>query len=139
MMCWAPVAGPDEPSADSEPRTTLLADPAAPGGTDGPVSHTLVLEVDAPTHSVAVDYRSLDASVMAAHGVRVWTDGGDVVPVSEARVEDDAFVVTLAERRTGGALFVEYDVTRNPSGGRHSVDVVVDGERETEARLVVVG
>jgi len=69
----------------------------------------------------------------------VRTDDGDVVPVSEARAEDDAFVVTLAEPQTGGALFVEYDVTRNPSGGRHTVGVVVDGERETEARLAVVG
>jgi len=136
VTCWTPMAG---PSPDPEPRTTLLADPAAPGGTDAPVSHTLVLEVDAPTRSVAVDYRSLDASVVAAHGVRVRTDDGDVVPVSEARAEDDAFVVTLAEPRTGGPLFVEYDVTRNPSGGRHTVGVVVDGERETEARLVVVG
>ena len=139
VACWAPVAGPDGPSADPEPRTTLLADPAAPGGTDGPVSHTLVLEVDAPTRSVAVDYRSLDASVVAAHGVRVRTDDGDTVPVSETRTDDGAFVVTLAEPRTGGALFVEYDVTRNPSGGRHTVGVVVDGERETEARLVVIG
>ena len=139
VTCWTPIAGPGGASSAPEPRTTLLADPAAPGGADGPVSHTLVLEVDAPTRSVAVDYRSLDASVVSAHGVRVRTDDGDPVPVSEARVTDGAFVVTFAESRTGGALFVEYDVTRNPSGGRHTVGVVVDGERETEARLVVVG
>ncbi|MFB6256495.1 MAG: hypothetical protein ABEH58_07195 [Haloplanus sp.] len=47
--------------------------------------------------------------------------------------------MTLARSRTGGALFVEYDVTRSPSGGRHTVDAVVDGERETGARLVLIG
>jgi len=137
VTCWTPMAG---PSPDPEPRTTLLADPAAPGGTDAPVSHTLVLEVDAPTRSVAVDYRSLDAAVVPDHGVHVRTDDGDPVAVSEARVAGDGtFEVTLAEPRTDGALFVEYAVTRNPSGGRHTVGVVVNGARETEARLVVVG
>ena len=121
-------------------RTTLLADPSLPGAADAPVTHTLVLEVDVPTRSVAVDYRDLDTVVVPERGVRVRTDDDDAVAVAEARVAaDDRFHVTLAEPRTEGALFVEYAVSRNPSGGNHAVDVVVDGVRETEARLVVMG
>jgi len=141
VTCWTPV-GDDQrhdPAATEDLRTTLLADPSLPGATAGPVAHTLVLEVDVPTRSVAVDYRSLDAAVVPAHGVSVRTDADEAVAVSEARVADDGtFEVTFAEPQTDGALFVEYAVTRNPSSGRHAVDVVVDGIRETEARLVVM-
>lgn len=88
---------------------------------------------------MAVDYRPPDAAVVPDHGVHVRTDHNDPVAVSEARVAGDGtFEATLAEPRADGALFVEYAVTRNPSGGRHTVDDA-DGERETEARLVVVG
>jgi hypothetical protein len=142
VACWTPVGDGEgsEPAESPDLRTTLLANPSLPGGADDTVTHTLVLEVDAPTGSVAVDYRSLDVAVVPAHGVRVRTDDGEAVAVSEARVADDGtFRVAFAEPRTDGALFVEYDVTRNPSGGKHAVDVVVDGEREGEARLVVVG
>jgi hypothetical protein len=138
VACWTPVG--DDPTATPAPRTTLLADPSLPGDADGPVAHTLVLEVDAPTRSVAVDYRSLDAAVVPERGVRIRTDDDEDVAVAETRVAADGrFHVTLAEPRTDGALFVEYAVTRNPPGGNHAVGVVVDGTRETEARLVVLG
>jgi hypothetical protein len=142
VACWTPVGdGPTrDPATTPDLRTTLLADPSLPGATDDPVAHTLVLEVDVPTRSVAVDYGGLDTSVMPECGVRVRTDDDDAVAVAEARVAADGwFHVTLAEPRTDGALFVEYAVSRNPSGGNHAVDVVVDGVRETEARLVVMG
>jgi hypothetical protein len=140
VACWAPVEPVDEATTDPEPRTTLLADPSLPGATDGPVTHTLVLEVDAPTRSISVDYRSLDASVVPDHGVRVRTDDDESVAVSEAHAtHDGTFGVRLAEPQTDGALFVEYAVTRNPAGGQHVVSVVVNGVRETAAQLVVVG
>jgi len=144
VACWTPVVDETDDALSTterrEPRATLLAAPALPGEPDGPVTHTLVLEVDAPTCSVAVDYRPLDTRVVAADGVRVRTDGDDPVAVSEARVAaDGTFHVTFADGQTDGAVFVEYGVSRNPSGGRHTVGVVVDGERHTEARLVVVG
>jgi hypothetical protein len=141
VTCWTPVAAPtDDAATTPDLRTTLLADPSLPGAADAPVTHTLVLEVDVPTRSVAVDYRDLDTVVVPERGVRVRTDDDDAVAVAEARVAaDDRFHVTLAEPRTEGALFVEYAVSRNPSGGNHAVDVVVDGVRETEARLVVMG
>jgi len=142
VACWTPVgAEPGDrgaPADPPEPRATLLAEPAFLDAT--PVSHTLVLEVDAPTRSVAVDYRPFDASVIPRRGVRVRTDDGDRLAVDDAGVADGGtFVVTLAKPRTDGALFVTYDVTRNPPGGRHAVGVVVDDIRETEARLVTVG
>jgi hypothetical protein len=137
VACWTPVAG---PAATPNLRTTLLADPSLPGAVDAPVVHTLVLEFDVPTRSVAVDYGGLDTAVLPERGVRVRTDADDAVAVAEARVADDGrFHVTLAEPRTDGALFVEYAVRRNPPGGNHAVDVVVDGVRKTEARLVVMG
>ena len=142
VTCWTPV-GDDQrhdPAATEDLRTTLLADPSLPGAADDPVAHTLVLEVDVPTRSVAIDYGGLDTAVLPERGVRVRTDDADTVAVAEAQVTDDGrFHVTLAEPRTDGALFVEYAVSRNPSGGNHAVDVVVDGVRETEARLVVMG
>lgn len=142
VACWTPV-GDDStggPTATPDLRTTLLADPSLPGAADAPVAHTLVLEVDVPTRSVAVDYGGLDAAVMPERGVRVRTDDDDAVAVAEARVAADGrFHVTLAEPRTDGALFVEYAVSRTPSGGSHAVDVVVDGVREAEAQLVVMG
>jgi hypothetical protein len=138
VACWTPVG--DDSAAPSDLRTTLLADPSLPGAADAPVAHTLVLEVDVPTRSVAIDYGGLDTAVLPERGVRVRTDDADTVAVAEAHVTDDGrFHVTLAESRTNGALFVEYAVSRNPSGGNHAVDVVVDGVRETEARLVVMG
>jgi hypothetical protein len=140
VACWTPIDGTSAASAGNEPRATILADSSGPDGTDAPVSHTLVLEVDTPTRSVGVDYHALETSVVPDRGVRVRTDDGDRVAVTGAhRAPDGTFVVTPAEPRTDGALFVEYDVSRNPSGGRHTVGVVVDGEFETEARLVVVG
>lgn len=142
MACWTSVGGGKQRDSGTteDLRTTLLADPSLPEVAGGPVAHTLVLEVDVPTRSIAVDYRSLDSAVVPDHGVRVRTDDDESVPVSEARVANDGtFSVTLAEQQTDGALFVEYAVTRNPPSGRHTVDVVVDGVRETEARLVVVG
>jgi len=141
LACWTPVAGSTGDSAATpDLRTTLLADPSLPGTADTPVAHTLVLEVDVPTRSVAVDYRGLDTAVVPERGVRVRTDDDDAVAVDEAHVTDDGrFHVTLAEPRTDGALFVEYAVRRNPPGGNHAVDVVVDGVREAEARLVVMG
>lgn len=141
VACWTPV-GDDRrgPATTDDLRTTLLADSSLPGDAAGPVAHTLVLEVDVPTRTVTVDYRSLDSAVVPDHGVSVRTDDDEAVAVGEARVADDGtFSVTFAEPQTDGALFVEYAVTRNPPGGRHTVDVVVDGVRETEARLVVVG
>jgi hypothetical protein len=138
VACWTPVG--DDSATQSNLRTTLLADPALPGAADAPVAHTLVFEVDVPTRSVAVDYRDLDTAVLPERGVQVRTDDADTVAVAEAQVTDDGrFHVTLAEPRTDGALFVEYAVSRNPSGGNHTVDVVVDGVREAEARLVVMG
>jgi hypothetical protein len=138
VACWTPVG--DDSAATHDLRTTLLADPSLPGAADAPVAHTLVLEVDVPTRSIAVDYRGLDTAVLPERGVRVRTDDDAAVAVDEARVAGDGtFHVTLAEPRTDGALFVEYAVTRNPSGGDHAVGVVVDGVRETEARLVVMG
>ena len=141
VTCWTPVGDDRNGSTATDGlRTTLLADPALPGGTDGPVAHTLVLEVDVPTRTIAVDYRSLDSAVVPDRGVSVRTDGDETVAVGEASVTDDGtFEVTLAEPQTDGALFVEYAVTRNPSGGRHTVEVIVDGIRKTEARLVVMG
>jgi len=141
VACWTPVASPPDTTPDRrEPRATLLAEPSLPGTTDTPVSHTLVFEVDEPTASVELDYRRIDAAVMPDHGVRVRTDDDRSVTVDEARVADDGtFLVTFARQPTDGALFLEYSVTQNPDGGRHTVGVVVDGERETEARLVVVG
>jgi hypothetical protein len=140
VACWTPVAGPtDDAAATPDLRTTLLADTSLPGAAETPVAHTLVLEVDVPARSVAVDYGGLDTAVMPERGVRVRSDD-DAVTVDEVRVAADGrFHVTLAEPRTEGALFVEYAVSRNPSGGNHAVDVVVDGVRETEARLVVRG
>ncbi|AZH24333.1 hypothetical protein [Haloplanus aerogenes] len=141
VACWTPVASAAEPTADPrEPRATLLAEPALPGTTSDPVSHTLVLEVDEPTACVELDYRPLDATVVPERGVRVRTDDDRPVTVDTARIgADGIFVVTFAQPPTDGALFLEYSVTQNPDGGQHTVGVVVDGERQTEARLVVVG
>jgi hypothetical protein len=140
VACWTPVGGETAESTRAPGlRTTLLADPSLPDSADTPVVHTRVLEADVPTRSVAVDYGDLDTAVVPERGVRVRTDDADVV-VAESHVADDGrFRVTLAEPRTGGALFVEYAVSRNPPGGNHAVDVVVDGVREAEARLVVMG
>ena len=142
VACWTSVGGDQQRGSDTmeDLRTTLLADPSLPEATDGPVAHTLVLEVDVPTRSVAVDYQGLDSAVVPERGVRVRTDDDEVVAVDEAHIgADGRFHVTLAEPRTDGALFVEYAVSRNPPGGSHTVGVVVDGVRETEARLVVMG
>lgn len=138
VACWTPVGSvPDTPR--SELRATLLAAPATPGAVDG-VVHTLVLEVDGPMASVEIDYQPLDATVVPEHRVRVRTDDDRPIAVDDARVADDGtFAVTFADRPTDGALFLEYSVTQNPDGGRHAVSVVVDGERHTEARLVVIG
>jgi hypothetical protein len=138
VACWTPV-GSTPDTTRPEPRATLIATPATPGAVDA-VVHTLVLEVDGPMASVAIDYRPLDAAVVPEDGVRVRTDDDRPIAVDEARVADGGtFAVTFADRPTGGALFLEYSVTKNPDGGRHAVDVVVDGERHTEAGLVVVG
>lgn len=137
VVCWTAVGA--SPGHDArEPRATLLAAPATPGEMDG-VVHTLVLEVDGPTASVELDYRALDSTVVPERGVRVRTDDDRPVAVEDAVADDGTFAVTFADPPTEGALFLEYSVTRNPEGGRHAVGVVVDGERETEARLVVVG
>ncbi|MEF8855832.1 MAG: hypothetical protein V5A16_00265 [Haloplanus sp.] len=140
VACWTPIESPDPTSGPRELRATLLAEPSLPGTTDGPVTHTLVVEVDEPTASVELDYRPLDATVMPERGIRVRTDDDRSVPVSEFRMADDGtFVVTFADSPADGALFLEYQVTRNPDGGRHTVGVVVGGSRRIEARLVVVG
>jgi len=139
---WTPVGSPDADrnSDPREPRATLLAEPSLPGTAGRPVAHTLVLEVDAPMASVELDYRPLDAAVVPERGIRVRTDDDRGIPVEGARITDDGtFAVTFAERPTDCALFLEYRVTRNPESGRHTVGVVVDGERRTEAKLVVVG
>jgi hypothetical protein len=139
VTCWTPVGDPAADAVGSEPRATLLAEPPLTDATDGAVAHTLVLEIDAPTRSVTVDYRSLDAAVLPDRGVRIRTDDGEAVAVADATIDDDALRVTLTDTLTDGALFAEYAVTRNPTGGRHTVGVTVDGDRETEARLVVIG
>jgi hypothetical protein len=138
VACWTPVgSAPD--TTRPEPRATLIAAPATPGAVDA-VVHTLVLEVDGPMASVEIDYRPLDAAVVPEDGVRVRTDDDRPIAVDEACAADDGtFVVRFADPPTDGALFLEYSVTKNPDGGRHTVGVVVDGERHTEARLVVVG
>ncbi|WP_251341458.1 hypothetical protein [Haloplanus halophilus] len=147
VTCWTPlgdVAAADAPETGGdpapEPMATLLADPAIPGDLDVAVDHTLVLDVEGPVRTVRVDYGSLDAAATSDHAVRVRTDDGRRVDGVSWRVADDgAFVVRFDDPPTDGALFVEYGVTRNPAGGRHTVDVVVNGERLTAARLVVLG
>lgn len=140
VVYWTRVGSPDSAPDTHEPRATLLAEPSLPETPDRPVVHTLVLEIDGPTGSVELDYGPLDAAVVPERGVRVRTDDDRSVPVAESRATDDGtFAVTFADRPADCALFLEYRVTRNPDGGRHTVDVVVDGERRTEAGLVVIG
>jgi len=137
VTCWTPVDD-RQASPDPEPRATLIAEPAL--GDDTTVTHTLVLEIDGPTRSIAVDYRPLDTTVIPERGVRVRTDDDDAVTVREARLTDGGqFVATVADPPSDGALFVEYAVSENPASGRHSVEVTVDGERQVEVRLVVLG
>jgi hypothetical protein len=137
---WTPIGSPDSTPDPREPRATLLAEPSLPGTADRPVAHTLVLEVGGTTASVELDYRPLDVAVVPERGVRARTDADRSIPVAESRLTDDGtFAVTFAERPADCALFLEYQVTRNPEGGRHTVDVVVDDDRRTEAGLVVVG
>jgi len=139
VACWTPVGTVATPGAEGEPRATLLAEPTLPGARNEPVTHTLVLEVDGPMASVELGYRPLDATVVPDRGVHVRTDEDGAIAVDEARVaDDDTFLVTFTDPPSDGALFLEYSVTRNPEGGRHAVSVVVDGERHTEARLVVI-
>lgn len=142
VACWTPVSTSGEAASGvpSEPRATLLAEPSVTGAADGPVAHTLVLEVDGPMASVELDYRPLDATVVPDRRVRARTDDDRPIAIDESWISaDGTFTVAFAERPTSGALFLEYSVTRNPDGGQHAVSVVVDGERRTEARLVVVG
>ncbi|MFB6101528.1 MAG: hypothetical protein ABEJ73_03075 [Haloplanus sp.] len=143
VACWTPLGSrprPGEGEGKPDPSAALLADPSTPGDATDTIAHTLVMEVEEPVRSVRVDYGSLDAAVETTHGTRVRTDDGRAVGGVEAREDDDGrLVVSFADPPTDGALFVEYGVTRNPRGGRHVVDVIVNGDRHAEASLVVLG
>ncbi|MFD1632595.1 hypothetical protein ACOZ4L_07350 [Haloplanus ruber] len=146
LACWTPLAEgqPRSGWADAEggrpPTATLLADPAVPGDTGGPVEHTLVLGATTPVRTVRVDYGSLDAAAARTRDLQVRTDDDRTVEATSWQVTTDgALVARFADPPTDCTLFVEYGVTRNPAGGHHTVGVVVNGRRPVEARLVVVG
>jgi hypothetical protein len=141
VSCWLPRGGPSSRPDErprGEPKAALLADPSLPGATDG-VAHTLVLEPSAATTTVRVDYGPLPTAAESAHHTRVRTPEGERIGGFAARTgADGSLALAFDAPRTDEALFVEYDVTRNPTGGRHAVDVVVD-EVHATARLVVLG
>jgi hypothetical protein len=148
VVCWTPLGGArrstrcDADGGGDEgenPLATLLADPSIPGDIDGVVAHTLVLDVDGPVRSITVDYGSLDAAATPDHDVRVRTEADRTLDAGWRVTAEGGLVVRFADPPAADALFVEYGVTRNPAGGRHTVDVVLDDERTVEARLVVLG
>jgi len=145
VACWTPLDDDrqsghrDTSDPDVDPMATLLADPSTPGDAGSAVAHTLVFEVEGPVRSIRIDYGPLDAAVTPEQAVRVRTETDRSLDVGWRVTADGGLVVRFADPPTADALFVEYGVTRNPASGRHTVDVVVDGERTVEARLVVLG
>jgi hypothetical protein len=157
--CWTPARGATVPAGVAGARTgsgtgagadgsagdddadlaaTLVPEPAVPGETAA--VHTLVLRADGPVASIRVDYGRLDAGASSPPDLRVSTaDGRTADDVAVDVAPDGTLAVALPEPETDAALFLEYGMTRNPSGDRHVVDVVVNGDRRTEARLTLLG
>ena len=139
--CWTPARDATVPAGDGNAGgldATLLSEPAVPGETAA--VHTLVLRADDPVASIRIDYGRLDVGASSSPDLRVSTaDGRTAEDVAVDVAPGGTLAAALPEPETDAALFLEYEVTRNPSGDRHVVDVVVNGDRHAKAHLTLLG